>query len=28
MGGLELPTELAPGQWRWLYEADLALIRG
>ena len=28
IGGLDLPTELAPGQWRWLYEADLALIRG
>jgi 16S rRNA pseudouridine516 synthase len=28
IGGLRLPEDLAPGQWRWLSEADLALIRG
>jgi 16S rRNA pseudouridine516 synthase len=28
IGGLHLPDDLAPGQWRWLDEADLALIRG
>jgi 16S rRNA pseudouridine516 synthase len=28
IGGLTLPTDLAPGQWRWLGEAELALIRG
>jgi 16S rRNA pseudouridine516 synthase len=28
IGGLDLPADLAPGQWRWLGEADLALIRG
>ena len=27
MGDLELPAELAPGQWRWLSEADLACLR-
>jgi 16S rRNA pseudouridine516 synthase len=27
IGGLELPADLAPGQWRWLGEADLALLR-
>ena len=26
IGGLRLPDELAPGQWRWLSPADLALI--
>ena len=26
IGGLKLPDELAPGQWRWLSEADLASI--
>jgi 16S rRNA pseudouridine516 synthase len=26
MGGLELPADLAPGQWRWLRDADLALL--
>lgn len=26
IGGLELPADLAPGQWRWLREADLALL--
>jgi 16S rRNA pseudouridine516 synthase len=26
IGGLALPDELAPGQWRWLSQADLALI--
>jgi len=24
MGGLVLPVDLAPGQWRWLDEHDLA----
>lgn len=28
IGGLHLPDDLAPGQWRWLDAADLALIRG
>ncbi|MEY2770716.1 MAG: Ribosomal small subunit pseudouridine synthase [Pseudomonadota bacterium] len=27
MGGLALPEDLAPGQWRWLTPADLALLR-
>ena len=26
IGGLKLPDDLLPGQWRWLTEADLALI--
>ena len=26
MGGLRLPDDLAPGQWRWLSQADLASI--
>jgi 16S rRNA pseudouridine516 synthase len=26
IGGLKLPADLAPGQWRWLSAADLALI--
>ena len=26
IGGLELPPDLAPGQWRWLRESDLALL--
>jgi 16S rRNA pseudouridine516 synthase len=26
IGDLELPTELAPGQWRWLCAAELALL--
>jgi 16S rRNA pseudouridine516 synthase len=26
IGGLVLPEELAPGQWRWLTAADLALM--
>ena len=26
IGGLKLPDDLAPGQWRWLGEADLASI--
>ena len=26
IGGLKLPEDLAPGQWRWLSEADLASI--
>ena len=28
IGGLKLPQDLAPGQWRWLSAADLALIQG
>ena len=28
MGGLRLPDDLAPGQWRWLSQADLASIAG
>ncbi len=28
IGGLKLPEDLAPGQWRWLSEADLASIGG
>ncbi len=28
IGGLFLPEDLAPGQWRWLSAADLALIAG
>lgn len=28
IGGLRLPAELAPGQWRWLDSADLALVGG
>jgi 16S rRNA pseudouridine516 synthase len=27
IGGLTLPADLAPGQWRFLSEADLALIK-
>lgn len=27
IGGLSLPADLAPGQWRWLSEADLALLK-
>lgn len=27
MGGLALPADLAPGQWRWLTPDDLALLR-
>lgn len=27
IGGLRLPDDLAPGQWRWLEAADLALIQ-
>ena len=26
VGGLALPADLAPGQWRWLDEGDLALL--
>ena len=26
IGGLALPAELAPGQWRWLGPEDLALL--
>jgi 16S rRNA pseudouridine516 synthase len=28
IGGLKLPDDLGPGQWRWLDEADLASIEG
>jgi 16S rRNA pseudouridine516 synthase len=28
IGGLRLPDDLAPGQWRWLTAADLATIAG
>jgi 16S rRNA pseudouridine516 synthase len=28
IGGLALPADLGPGQWRWLSAADLALIAG
>jgi len=28
IGGLRLPDDLAPGQWRWLSPADLASIAG
>ncbi|MCM2341922.1 16S rRNA pseudouridine(516) synthase [Rhodoferax sp.] len=28
IGGLRLPDDLAPGQWRWLRAADLASIAG
>ena len=28
IGGLKLPDDLLPGQWRWLSEADLALMMG
>jgi 16S rRNA pseudouridine516 synthase len=27
IGGLELPADLAPGQWRWLSTDDLALLK-
>jgi 16S rRNA pseudouridine516 synthase len=28
IGGLKLPDDLLPGQWRWLTEADMALMMG
>ena len=28
IGGLALPADLSPGQWRWLSAADLALVSG
>jgi 16S rRNA pseudouridine516 synthase len=28
IGGLVLPADLKAGQWRWLSESDLALLRG
>ncbi|MFD1712266.1 16S rRNA pseudouridine(516) synthase [Ottowia sp. GY511] len=28
IGGLALPADLAPGQWRWLSSQDLAALRG
>ena len=27
IGGLQLPADLAPGQWRWLDDTDLALLK-
>jgi len=27
IGGLVLPADLAPGQWRWLTADDLALLK-
>lgn len=27
IGGLVLPSDLAPGQWRWLTEQDLSLLK-
>jgi 16S rRNA pseudouridine516 synthase len=27
IGGLALPADLAPGQWRWLTPADLELLK-
>ncbi|MDD0838728.1 16S rRNA pseudouridine(516) synthase [Curvibacter sp. HBC61] len=27
IGGLTIPPDLAPGQWRWLSEADLTLLK-
>ena len=27
VGGLHLPADLAPGEWRWLSEEDLAQLR-
>jgi 16S rRNA pseudouridine516 synthase len=27
IGGLVLPADLTPGQWRWLAAADLALLQ-
>jgi 16S rRNA pseudouridine516 synthase len=27
IGGMGLPTDLAPGQWRWLSAEDLLLLR-
>ncbi|RZA16710.1 MAG: 16S rRNA pseudouridine(516) synthase, partial [Lysobacteraceae bacterium] len=27
IGGLSLPEDLAPGQWRWLGAAELALLK-
>jgi 16S rRNA pseudouridine516 synthase len=26
IGGMDLPADLAPGQWRWLNASDLALL--
>ncbi|HEY8050257.1 MAG TPA: 16S rRNA pseudouridine(516) synthase [Ramlibacter sp.] len=28
IGGLQLPADLAPGQWRWLSDEDLAALKG
>lgn len=28
VGALELPADLAPGQWRWLAAAEIALLEG
>ena len=27
IGGLELPADMAPGQWRWLGLDELALLK-
>jgi 16S rRNA pseudouridine516 synthase len=27
IGGYALPPDLAEGQWRWLNDADLAMLR-
>jgi 16S rRNA pseudouridine516 synthase len=27
IGGLQLPADMAPGQWRWLDAADLLLLK-
>ena len=26
IGGMDLPSDLAPGQWKWLTEADMQLL--
>lgn len=28
IGGMDLPADLAPGEWRWLEASDLALLNG
>jgi 16S rRNA pseudouridine516 synthase len=27
IGGMTIPADLAPGQWRWLTDVDLALLK-
>jgi len=27
IGGVSLPDDLAPGQWRWLTEAEIAAVQ-